>query len=285
MDLVFKGLNIPREIGGEKIRITSLGEPIRTLEHRDRYGRPWRFDIWHMEYSDRVVFLCSTPVPSGLMAVLHETSSPSIETWIYDLKKILDFVYVPYTGRLKEWGPFLAQLVTRLPETFKTIRLAYAPGKSLQLQTPWLNLNIDTRTQVLAPDDTIGLYMGFDRNNGNVEWKLRRIVYSEDEGENYFVWINNLKPVPAMEEGFLKGWRELAQNRHPYTRTALTKEGRTDIAMVLKSFLPKGVQPEDAQNLFSLYVGRTGTVSNSAMRKFLDTLSDNLKPAGMPSPR
>ncbi len=279
MDLVFKGLNIPREIGGQKIRITSLGEPIRTVEHRDRYGRPWRIAIWHMEYSDRVVFLCSTPVPSGLAAVLKEIASPGIETWLYDLKKILDFVYVPYTGRLKEWGPFLDQPPARLPEAFKAVRTTYEAGKSFRLRTPWLDLDLDKRSQALAPDDTLGLFMGFDRRNDEVAWALRRLSYSEYEGDNYFVWNNHLKPVPDLEEARIASWREIAQARHPYTRTAFAKEGRTDISSVLKSFVPKGVQPEDAPNLFTLYVGRTGTVPDGAMRKVIDTIADGLKPA------
>lgn len=279
MDLIFKGLNIPREFGGEKVRITSLGEPIRSLEHMDRFGRPWRMDAWHMEFSDKVVILCSTPSPSGLFGVLQEATSPNLENWYWDLKRVLDYVSVPYTGRLKDWGPFLALSAERRPLAFRTLSMVYDPGKSLKLRTPWVTLDLDNRTHALAPRDHLGLFMGFRRKGETADWEMRRLTYGEDEGDNYFVWINHPRPEPGMADHYQKSWREYAQSRHPYTRSAFANEGRTDISMVLDSFIPKGVTPEAAPNLFTLYMGRTGTVSEGTMRKLLDLVAAGLKPA------
>lgn len=41
----------------------------------------------------------STLVPSGLMMLAKFTDSPSLGEWIYDMEKILDFVYVPKEER------------------------------------------------------------------------------------------------------------------------------------------------------------------------------------------
>ncbi|MDP2874913.1 MAG: serine protease [Holophaga sp.] len=282
IDLVFKGLNVPREMGGEKIRITSLGEPMRTLEHKDRYGRPWRLDIWHMEFSDQVLLMYSTPTPTGLLGVLMQTGSAKIETWTYDLRKILDFLYVPYTARLKDWGPYLALRSERHPDAFKELRFTFEAGKSLQLRSPWISMDLDGRTHALAPNDTLGLYLGFTKAGSAAPWDLRRLAYSEDEGDNYFVWINNPKPEEGMADGFQKSWREIAQKRHPHTRTAFAKDGRTDIAMTLGAFLPKNAAPESAPSLYTLYMGRTGTLSDSTMKKLLDTTAAGIKPAVAP---
>lgn len=280
MDLVFKGLNVPRELGGEKVRITSLGDPIRSIQHRDRFGRPWRLDAWHMEFSDQIVLFCSTPTPGGLLAVLQQAESSKLETWIWDLERITDYLSVPYVGRLKDWTAYLALAPERRPEAFRDLALSYEPGQRLRLRSSWVGLEFDSRTQTLAPGDRLGLYMGFWREGEAAAWELRRVVYSEDEGENYFVWIKERRPEPGMADGYQKEWREIAQKRHPYTRTAFASDGRTDIAMVLDSFTAKGVGPEAASELHTLYMGRTGTISDKAMRKLLDLVAGGLEPVG-----
>lgn len=279
MDLIFKGLNIPREIGAEKVRITSLGEPLRSLDHRDRWGRPWRIAVWHMEYSDQVIFLCYTPVPTGLLGLLQQSPSSALENWTIDLKKIVDNLSVPYTGRIREWLPFLSQPRERLPGAFQSVRVACEPGKTLQLRTPWVRLDLDKRSASLTPDDFLDLYMGFERVDGQVAWGLRRLVYSEDGSENYLVWNKHLKPEAGMNEQSVKNWQEVARDRHPYAEDIMLNEGRTDIAKVLKSFLAKGVPPQDAPSLITLYVARTGTVAKGAMRKLLNIIAGGFQSA------
>ncbi|MCE1229194.1 MAG: serine protease [Firmicutes bacterium] len=274
MDLVFKALNVPREVGGERVRITSLGEPIRSQTHKDRFGRPWRLDIWHMEYSDKVVLFCTTPVPYGLMGVLQETTSSKLETWIWDLTKSLDYLYVPYAGQLKEWGPYLKLPADRRPDAFKDMTFAYEEGKSLRMHSPWLDLNLDSRTYALTPNDHLGLFMGFEKPSEASPWALRRVSYGEDEGDNYFVLIRHLKPEASMEEHFQKSWREIAQKRHPYTRTSFANDGRTDIATVLDA----PTAPLNAPHLYTLYLGRTGTVSDNEMKRFLAQTMQSVKP-------
>lgn len=278
MDLVFRGLHIPREIGSEKVRITSLGEPIRAFDLRDRWGRPWRVAIWHMEFNDRAVFLLSTPVPSGLLGVLEETPSASLDNWIVDLRKIVDHLHVPYAGRIREWQSFLQLPAEHLPESFRGLRLEVDPGKTLALRTPWVELELDRRRASLSVDDNLNLYMGFERREAGVAWTLRRLVYSQDENDDYFVWIRHLKPAPGLDESHAKEWQDIAQGRHPYNREPMIKEGRTDIAMVLNSFLPKGAPPGEAADLCTLYLGRTGTIARGAMRKLLDAVAGALKP-------
>ncbi len=280
MDLVFQGLNIPREIGAEKVRITSLGEPMRIEDHRDRWGRPWRIAAWHLEFDDRVLFLCSTPVPEGMLAVLTDSPSSSIDNWFFDLKKITDNLCVPYIGRVKEWLSFLDQSPERLPHSFKDLRLAFKAGESLQLRSPWVDLDLDRRVFSLSAEDVLGFYMGFERSGEKILWGLRRMVYSEDESDSYFVWAHHLKPEAGMDEQASKGWREIAENRSPYDRKIMIKEGRTDIATVLKSFVPKGIPFQEAAGLFTLYLGRTGTASKGAMSKYLDAVARGFKPAG-----
>jgi hypothetical protein len=243
--------------------------------HTDRYGRTWSIGLWHMEFSDKVIFLASTPTPQGLCMLLKETASTQVPAWSWDLRKILDFTYVPYTGRLQDWGPFLA-LGPRLPEALRPIRLTYEAGKRLKLETPWLRMDLDPTVQPLEPKDTLGLYFGFNGPGAPAPWELRRAVVASDEGDDYFVWIRHLKPVQGMDEGWHKNWKEKVKQRHPYTQQPFPEDGRTNIAQILDTFQ---APTDKAEVLYTLYVGRTGTVGDKEMKALLKATAKALAPA------
>lgn len=266
MDMILKGLNITRELGGQTIRITSHGEPFRRGEHRDRWGRPWQICVWHLEFSDQVVILASTPVPGGLTVVAQQPSSSKLEVWEYDLKRILDFTSVPYTGKLKDWSEFLAK-PERLPEAFRSIRLAYTPGKALDLKTPWMNLALPSTAQEIGDDAILGLYMGYSFKGSEPTWDLRRVSLDEAEEDNYFVVLKHLKPGAPSPEEEHRRWREMTRQRHPYSRKPYQEDGRTNIAALLP--LAPGTEAE----AYTLYIGRSGSLPDGKMSKTLDKLS------------
>ena len=270
MDCILKGINIPRVLGGQNIRITSLGEPQRTISHLDRFGRPWQIHVWLTEFDDSITLLCSTLTPDGMAMLLCGTQSAKLDVWVYDLKKILDFVYVPYTGKLKAWAEFM-ECRKALPEAFRELKLVVEESKQLKLQSPWGQFRIDAATQEINPNALLGLNMGFVRGQGeDINWALRRLTLSEEESDNYFSFVKHLNPPAQMDERFSKRWKELARQRHPYTQKAFTESEATHIAMLISPATPS---PEQASSLCTLYVGRSGTVPEDKMKSILAGLA------------
>lgn len=269
LDLLLKGLNVTREVGGQAIRITSHGEPIRSIAHRDRWGRPWQLSVWHLEFADQIILMATSPVPGGLVMVAQQTASTKLDVWDYDLRRILDFTSVPYFGKLKDWKELLAK-PERLPLAFKGIQLTYTPGKRLELQTPWMNLSLPQAAQEVGDDSNLGLFMGYSFKGGEAIWDLRRLLLDEPEEDGYFVVLKHLKPGNASPEAEQKGWREMLKGRHPYTRKAFQENGRTDIAMSLPA------TPE-ASEAYTIYVGRSGSVTESQMSKTLEKIGASVK--------
>ena len=55
MDVLLKGVNVPRMIGPQPVRITSLGAAQQESLLHDHFGRIWQQRIWSLGYADAYV--------------------------------------------------------------------------------------------------------------------------------------------------------------------------------------------------------------------------------------
>src|SRR4029077_4912018 len=63
MDLVLKAAKIPRMIGTQAVRVTSLGAAQQESPLRDHFGRVWQLRIWPLGYADAYVVALALPTP------------------------------------------------------------------------------------------------------------------------------------------------------------------------------------------------------------------------------
>src|SRR3990170_2063037 len=102
MDLILKGLYLYREIGTEKIKITSFGKAQEENTLTDAYGRKWLIRTWLKEYDDEKIVTFSLPVPSGYITMMREGQTGLVDNgFIPDMKALADFIYVSYYGTFK----------------------------------------------------------------------------------------------------------------------------------------------------------------------------------------
>ncbi|WP_026854191.1 S1 family peptidase [Geothrix fermentans] len=279
MDLLLKGAQVTRTVGGQDIRVTSFGEPYQVKAHTDRFGRPWQQAIWFTAYDDGVVLTYSTLVPSGVVMAVKFVDSNSLMPWLYDMAKFLDYTYVPYSGQLRDWAEFL-QHRDRLPAALRDMAFAFQEGRSLRLQTLWAKLDLDSSQLDLSPKAFLILNMGFSRKGADVVWDLRRLSISEDEEDNYFVLLKHLHPTPSMPDSEQKGWKEIARQRHPYTQRTFEEEGASRIAAVHPAFLKPGTAAAENPDLYTLYLARVGKVDDKEMQGRIQSLLRAIRPSG-----
>ncbi|WP_243287867.1 S1 family peptidase [Geothrix terrae] len=277
MDLLLKGARVTRTVGGQDIRVTSFGDPYQVQPHVDRLGRPWQQAIWFTPYDDGSVLTYTTLIPGGVVMAVKFVDSSSLMPWLYDLPKFLDYTYIPYAGELRDWVEYLKHR-DRLPSALKDMTFDFKEGKHLRLQALWTRLDLDSSQVDLSPKAFLILNMGFSRKGGDVVWDLRRVSISEDEEDNYFVLLKHLHPTPNMPDGEQKSWKEIAKQRHPYTRRTFEEEGASRIAAVHPAFLKAGTTNADSPDLFTLYLARVGKVDDKEMQARLQALLRAITP-------
>lgn len=278
MDLVLKGMNLPRPFADQQIRITSLGDPRSRKSLVDRFGRPWHQFVWSIDATDQVAIAHMTLTPWGPVGFLKFCPSSDEKEWTFDLERTLDFAYVPYIGRLSDWTEFLA-MPAELPRAFHGMTLGYKHERALDFESPWLRLALPHGPIEITHGATLGLYMGFQGKPGQITWTLRRAVLQAEEENNLVSLLWHSRPDPSLEENYHKRWRDYERGRHPYTRKAFQDEGSTDIATVLEAFLPPGATTGTAPGLTTLYFSRVGTESEGRMGAWLATLLKGTRPA------
>jgi len=279
MDLLLKGAQVTRTVGGQDIRVTSFGEPYQVKPHTDRFGRPWQQAIWFTAYDDGVVLTYSTLVPSGVVMAVKFVDSSALMPWLYDMQKFLDYTYIPYGGQLRDWAEFL-QHRDRLPAALRDMAFAFEKGRSLRLQALWAKLDLDSSQVDLSPRDFLILNMGFAWRGKDIVWDLRRVSISEDEEDNYFVVLKHLHPTAGLPEDNQKHWKEIARQRHPYTQRTFEEDGASRIAALHSAFLKASAAPAESPDLYTLYLARVGKVDDKEMQARIQSLLKAIQPAG-----
>lgn len=282
MDLLLKGASVTRTVGGQNIRVTSFGDPYQIQAHVDRFGRPWQQAIWFTAYDDGVILTYSTLVPSGIVMVARFVNSTSLDEWLYDLPKFLDYTYVPYAGTLKEWQEF-SKHRTWLPAAFRDLSFDFAERKHLKIQALWANVDLKSPQVELSSKDFLSLCMGFSRRGSEVVWDLRRLSIAEDEEDNYFVLLKHIQPTSNVPDSDQTKWKELSKQRHPYTQRSFEEEGASRIAALHPASLKPGVKTVEASELFTVYLARVGKVEEQEMKDRLQDLLKSLRPSTAPS--
>lgn len=267
MDYMLKGIRFSRKLfnNDSGTRVLSYGEPLKVWDYSDSYGRKWKFNIWLEDYSDHIIFLVSTPTPKGVACLYLVSSSEDLETYVYDIEKVLDFVDVNYYGKTEEWLAFLDHKEL-LPDNFSGLELDYTENSSLKLKTN--EFEIDFTNEYFDIADNNELYIDFDifRYNSEFVWDLRKIVFQEFKSDNYFLTYRYLKPDPSLRDSYQNTWKDLVAHKHPFSGSMyIDNEGNSKIGIVHPAF--ENVQ--DFDEVFSIFLSREGNIETEKMTRML----------------
>ena len=99
MDLVLKTGYWYRQVGPEKIKITSLGKPTTDSTYTDSWQRHWKVYVWPQPYINTEVVMFALPVPDGYAIIMRMNPSIITHDSMIDLKALTDFFNVDYGKR------------------------------------------------------------------------------------------------------------------------------------------------------------------------------------------
>ena len=95
-----------REVANRKIKITSVGEPSKSIIHLDRYERRWLINIWRVIYNNSSFILACHPLPSSLACLWHSVNTSQESGSLYNLKLSMEKRVIPYSGSVADWEQF-----------------------------------------------------------------------------------------------------------------------------------------------------------------------------------
>jgi hypothetical protein len=272
MDQLLKLGFMHRQVGPEKIKVTSLGRPLLDSTHIDHWQRVWQVREWAIPYANGMVITFSLPVPDGYVTMMQLAPARSDYINRAAMKVLTDFVEVDYGGTLAQWKDYL-QNTAQLPAAFKNIHIDFEYAHRFSYASPRLILNFTTKLQKITP--TSRLALGFlpiaDHGNfvmGVVDVRVGGDTDSQD-------WINiqrDVAPSPQLDDEFQSRWRKLSQHQHPYDGVSRNDNDIMKIVSVMPS--AAGAAPTV---LYTAFFAIEGSHTQDFMKAKLDLLTRNLK--------
>lgn len=209
MDTLLKGLKMPRVIGSQAIRITSLGPATHESIHVDRFDRAWQLREWSLGYADLHVVTLALPTPDGHAGLVQISNAAGLPLAIAGLRLMADYMHVSYFGSPEQWTAFLANREL-CPPMLRGLRFSTAGDTEAALA----GLDVRIPAKVLSPDSDSGLsvYLGYFVRGGKLVAQPAGITIEKDPG-NPTTWVGVwAQPKPAADAGaeLNKRWQQMS---------------------------------------------------------------------------
>ena len=198
MDLVLKGLVLPRVVGSQAVRVTSAGPALQETLVHDAYGRVWQQRTYGIAYADMYLMTLALPTPDGYVGMLTLVPSGLAEVQTEGLKFLADYFYLSYTGSLPQWQAFLQRRELR-PAVFDHIKLQYDYGKDVRFDSPRLQFD-SAGLGTISAQTSLDLRMTYMMDHGKVTWDVGGIELKPDRDKKSFIAAFR-QPKPGEDAG------------------------------------------------------------------------------------
>jgi hypothetical protein len=274
MDYILKYLRMERNLGGEKYRILSFGEPMKTGTYKDTLGRTWINAQWHIEYDDSILNTYILPLPNGPAIVWTNQPSAFREIYDHDIKIICDHLQSSYFANFEDWEAFL-QLSDYIPEVLKDFSFDWNENtKKFSLNNN--ALSIEANNNVFDWQNTSEMFIApaYYTQDGKTEFGIREIILSQDlQGKNSCILYKYIEPVPELGAKQAESYKDIVAGKYPLDEKAvITPQSNSGaIASILQTETPtSGIQ-------YALYLNMTEPETEENVTNRFNALKDGVK--------
>ena len=260
-----------RPVGSEQVRITSLGKPATDTVYVDHSQRRWQLRVWALPFANTRVITYALPVPDGYAMLMRFASADDSYDNIADMRALLDYMSVGYSGSLAQWKEYLKNTAL-LPDALKSVRIEADYQQRFSYSSNRLAFSITPQLQKIEPESALTLGMGFVPDHGKVVWDVNAISLRANPQEADRLHIErNVTPPASLDDDARSYWDKLTKRRHPYEGTAYSANGETRIGVPVSG---TGASPTV---MYSVFYAMAGSQGQDSMKPKLDLLLKELK--------
>ncbi len=276
LDLSLKHVRIERKFAGQKIRVTSFGQPAKSYTHADRYSRKWQISEYPIHYADEKMITYSSMVPDGIVTLIVRDSTGKIDMDLrFDMLELLNYMTFSYYGRLSDWKDFY-QSTNYIPDEFKTHRLEFNDGKELKLQTREISSTLSGNDFKLSADSDMRMDFGFTLNGSELRYVHMDTMFGENVNTSTSLSVFRVsKPAAELPEAIHHGWGNIINQRLPFDRSVRYSDGKSSLNLVTPAlFLKKG---NDVDTAFYLRYVIDGKAEDAILKTKVERISTGIK--------
>jgi S1-C subfamily serine protease len=230
MDVLLKGLKLPRYVGSQEIRITSAGPALRDTPYEDKFGRRWQMRVWQLGYVDTALVVAALPVPDGYVGMMGISAGIGIDTTTERLQLLTGFFQSPFEGTLPQWQAYLARKPLRA-KVFDGVKLKHDAATGLVFESARMKAAVPADLLKLSDGSRLSLNMLYLLDGEKLVWDIGALTLMEDlEGETYVGAYRQPKPASDAGRELLQRWDRMLKRdvdfngtvRHDQNFTAMS---------------------------------------------------------------
>jgi serine protease Do len=250
MDLVLKTGYWYRQVGPEKIKITSLGKPTTDATYTDAWQRQWKVFIWPEPHVNTEIVVFALPVPDGYAIMMRMNPSMITHDSMIDMKALTDFFNVDYGGSLAQWKEFLAESAL-LPQVLKDTYIDFEDGKRFSYDSSQISFSYPSSLQTVAPDNMLAVGVGYYNDHDKLTLQAGYIQIRLNITDPDRISIRrHVAPSQDLDDNFKEGWGKLLHKQHPYDGIAYSDGDEMDIATVIDPHAKGAPSPAELYTAF-----------------------------------
>jgi serine protease Do len=276
MDLLLKGVALPREVGSQAVRITSAGPAQQESVFRDSYGRVWQQRSWAIGYADMYLMTLALATPDGYVGMLTMVPSGLADIQAEGVRFLCDYFYVSYTGSLPQWQAFLQRHELR-PAVFDHIKLQFEYGKDLRFDSPRLQFDSAGMATVSA-QSSLDLRMTYMMDHGKSIWDVGGIELKPDrDKKSYIAATRQPKPADDADKQLRDRWDHMSKRDGEFSGKVQHDNDLTDFWIRTVAHGEGGVADDPTRPLYEIVYNTDRTLLPRETEDLKGKLSGSFK--------
>jgi serine protease Do len=281
MDVLLRGgFTLQRNVGGDSVKVTSLGKAQEESSYRDKFGRLWQVRIWPIAFDDAYLVTFNLPTPEGYVSLLASARSGLKDLIVRQEKLFADFIWVTFEGTLARWREYLDERPLQ-PSAFSEISLRIDPDYGhLRFKSKRYELAVGPHEQPLTRDSVLSVDFSFFKDGDTVVWDAGGVSLRENAQKGNWLIVERVpRPDASLPEEIQSEWSKMTSGQFPYNGVATDDNGGMRITATAQpvSVDGQGAAADQVNVRYALRVQAEGSPGQEAMHAKLEGLQKAFK--------
>ncbi len=221
MDTLLKAVPYYRQMGGEKIRMVSFGEPERNEIWTDKLGRRWTSSLWFSEHNNFFMSSHCLPYPKGALCNVTAQRAGLLKlNYSGIIQEGADEIAVGYEGDADDWAEYFALDKERLPLFFHGAELI-REGSRLRLKVR--DFQLDFSSPKISGKSSLHFHLGYDNGPLLAEALVRFELFPQKGSPSHYRIQPCWEPSPFSPEAYAAAWEEAVSGTGEFSGEALDR--------------------------------------------------------------
>ncbi len=221
LDNLLIALPFYRQVGAEKIRITSLGEPVNQKDWQDKMGRKWQSSLWYLPYSNAFLYSHCLPYPKGAICSLDNSPNARLKLgYLGNVQDGYNEIAIGYEGEIDDWVEYLSLGADYLPKIFSSSKIV-RKDKNLKLEVN--DFSFDFNNDEIAGDSSLHFHLGYSNEQLLAEELLIFELYPRKGLKSHYRVQALFQPGTFSSDKYKSSWNDVINAKGDFSGKLVDK--------------------------------------------------------------